>query len=50
VLSGPGKISGDRLTITGVGTIEVAATQAGNADYKAAQEVKHSIVVEKGNN
>jgi hypothetical protein len=47
VLSGPGKITGNELRFTGVGTVEVAANQAGNADYDAAEEVKHTITVEK---
>ncbi len=36
VISGPATISGDVLTITGVGTITVQASQAGNASYAAA--------------
>jgi ribosomal protein S11 len=47
VLSGPGTISGNILTITGVGTVEVAADQSGNADYAAAKEVTHNIVVKQ---
>ncbi|WP_185827377.1 chitobiase/beta-hexosaminidase C-terminal domain-containing protein [Edaphobacter aggregans] len=45
VLSGPGTVSGNILTITGTGTIVVAADQAGNATYAAATEVAQSIVV-----
>ncbi len=45
VTSGPGTISGNSLTITGVGTIVVAANQAGNATYAAATAVPYSIVV-----
>ena len=45
VLSGPGTLSGNVLTITGPGTIVVAADQAGNATYAAATEVTQSIVV-----
>ena len=44
VLSGPGTLSGNVLTITGQGTIVVAADQAGNATYAAATEVTQSIV------
>jgi len=47
VVSGPGTISGNILTITGVGTVEVAADQSGNADYAAAKEVTHNIVVKQ---
>jgi len=46
ILSGPGSISGNTLTITGVGTIVVAANQAGNADYLAAPQVTQSVVVD----
>jgi hypothetical protein len=48
VLSGPGSILGNTLTITGAGTIVVAANQAGNASYAAAAQVTHSIVVNQG--
>jgi sugar lactone lactonase YvrE len=43
VVSGPGTISGGNLTITGVGTVVVAADQAGNTDYSAAPEVTQSV-------
>jgi sugar lactone lactonase YvrE len=45
VVSGPGTVSGSTLTITGVGTVVVAANQAGNANYSAAMQVTQSIVV-----
>jgi len=45
VVSGPGTISGSTLTITGVGTVVVAANQAGNANYSAATQAMQSIVV-----
>jgi hypothetical protein len=48
VLSGPGSVSGangSMLTITGAGTIFVAANQAGNSSYQAATQVTASIVV-----
>jgi RHS repeat-associated protein len=45
VVSGPATVSGSTLTITGPGTVVVAANQAGNADYAAAQQVTQSIVV-----
>jgi hypothetical protein len=48
VTSGPGTISGDTLTVTGVGTIVVAANQAGNSTYSAAPTVSQSIVVNQG--
>jgi hypothetical protein len=36
VVSGPATISGNTLTITGIGTITVRAVQAGNSSYAAA--------------
>ncbi|MDU0457329.1 MAG: multicopper oxidase domain-containing protein [Geobacteraceae bacterium] len=46
VTSGPGNITGgNTLNITGVGTIVVTASQAGNATYSAAADVPVSIVV-----
>ena len=36
VLSGPGLVAGDSVTATGLGTIVVRATQAGNGAYSAA--------------
>ncbi len=47
VTSGPGTVSGNSLTITGAGTVVVAANQAGNASYSAAATVSHTIVVNK---
>ena len=45
MVSGPGSITGSTLTITGTGTVVVAANQAGNASYAAAAQVTQSIVV-----
>ncbi|MGC9293360.1 MAG: Ig-like domain repeat protein [Acidobacteriaceae bacterium] len=47
VVSGPGTVSGSTLTITGAGTVVVAANQAGNAEYSAAPQVTQSVVVSK---
>jgi subtilase family serine protease len=47
VVSGPAKVSGDKLTITGAGTVVVAANQLGNSTYAAAAEVTHTITVAK---
>ena len=47
VVSGPGSISGSTLTVTGPGTIVVAANQAGNSNYMAATQVTASIVIGK---
>jgi hypothetical protein len=48
IVSGPGTLSGTNnstLTITGAGTIVIAANQAGNASYSAATQVTASVVV-----
>jgi len=48
VASGPGTVSGTNgktLTINGVGTVVVAANQAGGSYYAAAPQVTQSIVV-----
>lgn len=47
VISGPATIKGHLLTITGAGTLVVAANQKGNSDYAPAKEVKRIIVVRK---
>jgi subtilase family serine protease len=47
VLSGPAKVSGSTLTITGAGTVVVAANQAGNKSYLPAVQVTRSITVTK---
>jgi RHS repeat-associated protein len=47
VVSGPATVSGSTLTITGAGTIVVAANQAGNGSYSAAAQVTHNITVNK---
>ena len=44
IVSGPGQISGNTLTVTGPGTIVVAANQAGNSSYAPAPQVTHSVV------
>jgi pimeloyl-ACP methyl ester carboxylesterase len=45
VVSGPAKVSGSTLTITGAGTIVVAANQPGNSKYTAAAQVTETVVV-----
>lgn len=45
VVSGPGKVAGPELTITGAGPITVSASQAGNATYLAAAPVQQTITV-----
>jgi hypothetical protein len=48
IVSGPGSLSGTNsstLTITGVGTVVIAANQAAGGNYGAATQVERSIVV-----
>jgi len=45
LVSGPATLSDGKLTLTGIGTVQLAANQAGNADYAAATPVTASIVV-----
>jgi hypothetical protein len=47
VKSGPATISGNTVTLTGAGTVEIAANQAGNANYNTAQEVTTNFTVSK---
>jgi hypothetical protein len=47
VVSGPGSLSSNVLTITGAGTIKVRASQAGNGDYNAAANVDLTFNVAK---
>jgi sugar lactone lactonase YvrE len=47
IASGPGAINGNALSITGAGTVVVAANQSGNQDYAAAPSVTQSLVVNK---
>lgn len=45
VISGPATVSGSTLTIIGVGSVTVRATQSGNTNYAAATPVSVSFVV-----
>lgn len=45
VVSGPAKLSGNTLTITGAGAVTIKASQAGNATYAAAADVFQSFAV-----
>jgi hypothetical protein len=47
VISGPAEVSNDRLTLTGVGTVVVRASQAGDANYLPASVRQISFVVSK---
>ncbi|HEV8345846.1 MAG TPA: Ig-like domain repeat protein, partial [Vicinamibacterales bacterium] len=47
IVSGPATIAGSTVTITGVGTVVVRASQAGNTNYNAASNVDQSFTVSK---
>jgi hypothetical protein len=47
VLSGPATFANGKVTVTGVGTVVLAANQAGNADFDSAPEVTTSFTVGK---
>ena len=49
VKSGPARISNNKVTITGAGTVVLAANQAGNASYAPAAEVTTSFTVYPAN-
>jgi hypothetical protein len=46
-VAGPATISGSSVTITGVGTVTVTASQAGNENYNAASAVNQQFTVVK---
>jgi hypothetical protein len=45
VVSGPAKIVGNKITLTGAGTVVLSASQAGNANYLPAIPVRTSFTV-----
>jgi alpha-tubulin suppressor-like RCC1 family protein len=47
VKNGPATVSGNMVTLTGVGTVVLAANQAGNTNYDSATEVMTSFAVSK---
>ncbi|TWF39865.1 gliding motility-associated-like protein [Chitinophaga polysaccharea] len=47
VVSGPATVSGNTITITGNGTVTIAANQAGNGNYSGASQVTQSFLVKK---
>ena len=49
VVSGPGRIDGNTLTLTGAGTVIVRATQGGNDSFYAAPDVVQTIAAAKAN-
>jgi|GEM_PF-2558783 len=48
VVSGPGTVSGNTLTITGVGSIIVTATKAADSNYNATTSTQQTITIAKG--
>ena len=49
VLSGPATINGSTVTLTGAGTVVLAANQSGNSSYAPAPLVTTSFIVNKAN-
>ena len=49
IVSGPARLAGNTLTITGAGTVVVRASQAGDDDYNPAPDVDQSFTVGKAN-
>ncbi len=47
VVSGPLNIDGNEVTISGTGQATIAANQAGNSEYNAAQQVTQSFTINK---
>ena len=47
IVSGPATINGSTMTLTGIGTVTVRVSQAGNATYAAATPVDRSFNVTK---
>ncbi len=45
LVSGPADLSGNQLSLTGVGTVTVRASQAGDASYEAAPDVDRTFTV-----
>lgn len=47
VVSGPATVNGSAVTLTGAGTVTIAASQAGNSDFKPATPVTRTFNVAK---
>ena len=47
LVSGPGTVSGNVLTVTGAGTVVIQASQPGNANHSAATPVIQTLTVAK---
>jgi hypothetical protein len=48
MVSGPAKVAGNYLTLTGVGTVAVAAEQPGDTNYLAAAGATNTFTVSRG--
>jgi hypothetical protein len=48
VVSGPATVTSNRLSLSGVGTIAVAADQVGNTNWLSARSVTNSFTVSRG--
>ena len=48
VVSGPATVTGNQLSLSGVGTIAVAADQEGDTNWLAAKSVTNSFTVSRG--
>ena len=48
ITSGPATVSGATLTISGAGSVVVAANQTGNSTYQAAPTVSQNITISDG--
>jgi hypothetical protein len=47
LVAGPATLAGKTITLTGVGTITIRVEQGGNENYKTAEPVERSFLVEK---
>ncbi len=48
VVSGPVRVEGNKVTITGVGNVVIEANQPGNDDYRVAKAVQRGFTVGRG--
>jgi hypothetical protein len=49
VVSGPATVTGNTITLTGIGVVTVRASQSGDVNYNAAAAVEQSFTVAQGN-
>ena len=47
IVSGPARVSGDRVTLLGAGVVRIQASQPGNANFHAAPEILQALTVAK---